>query len=53
MYFLIGLIVSFISAFIGWLGVQRTGNYENGWGAMLLWSIPVYLVVAGLLFLVL
>jgi len=53
MYFLIGLLASFVSAFVGWLGVQRTGNYENGWGAMLLWSIPVYLCVAGLLFLVL
>jgi len=53
MTFLIGLVISILAAFIGWLGVQRTGNYENGWGALLLWSIPVYLVVAGLLFMLL
>jgi hypothetical protein len=53
MYFLIGLLAAFFIAFVGRVGIQRAGNYENIWGALLLWTVPVYLVVALLVFMLL
>lgn len=52
MIFLITLAISIVSALVGWWGVQITGNYENTWGAMLFWSVPVG-VVLGLILAVL
>ena len=38
----IGVVLSLIVACIGWVGVQRTGSYENFWGVLMVWTVPVF-----------
>lgn len=46
MTFLIGLVAAFAVAYVGLRGVWRTGNYENFWGYLLFWSVPLYLIAS-------
>jgi len=36
------IAVSLITAIIGWIGVQKTGNYENAFGYATMISVVVF-----------
>ena len=44
MWFWIGIVAAVLVGLIGWVGVQRTGSYENRWGVLMVWAVPVYCV---------